>query len=334
MTQYGFLIFTGAPFGGMERRFARVFSFLEQEDKPVTLFCTADVGEALKELDIIDVPKNKIVILDKLSSNWILLRKMNRILGLVKLFILLSYKFKGTHIHLVDNPGLISTLFSFLPFSFSFSVVDCNFEISKLALRVAARKAKFIDCLSQTIGNYTAEATKNLGRCAPITISPCSFTDYSKVRLSNKRDIDVSFIARKTHKKGIDLLEETKSKLANVNLFSDYTEKPFEILGRSKIFLSLQDEDNYPSQSLLEAMASECCVIATDVGETRNLVDTTCGVLTGKNSQQLAENIKYLLARPKIMKKLGKAASIKVTEQHTVEKFSSYLWSCFINNTK
>jgi hypothetical protein len=334
MTQYGILIFTGAPFGGMERRFARVFSFLEQEDKPVNLFCTADVGEALKELDIIDAPKNKIIILDKISSNWILLRKMNRILGLVKLFTLLSYKFKGTHIHLVDNPGLLSTLFSLSPFSFSFSVVDCNFEISKLALRIAARKAKFIDCLSQTIGVLTKEATKKIERCAPITISPCSFTDYSKVSLDNKRDIDVCFIARKTYKKGIDLLEETETKLENVNLFSDYTDRPFEILGRSKIFLSLQEADNYPSQSLLEAMASKCCVIATDVGETRSLVDTTCGVLIEKNSDQLAAKIKFLLERPNTMNRLGSAARKKVIEQHTLKRFSNYLWSCFTNNTK
>ena len=332
--KYGFLIFSGIPFGGMERRFARVFYFLEQEGKPVTLFCTADVGKALKELGIIDTPKRKLIILDKVSSNWTIMRKINRIIGLVKLFTLLSYKFRGTHIHLVNNPGLVSTLFSLSPFSFSVSVVDCNFEISKLALRLAARKAKFIDCLSQTIGNYTAEATKNLKKCAPITISPCSFTDYSKVNLSKKRDIDVSFIARKTHKKGIDLLEETETKLENINLFSDYTDRPFEILGRSKIFLSLQEEDNYPSQSLLEAMASKCCIIATDVGETRSLVDRTCGVLIEKNSDQLAAKIKFLLEHPNIMNRLGSAARKKVVKQHTVEKFSHYLWSCFRNNIK
>jgi glycosyltransferase involved in cell wall biosynthesis len=51
-----------------------------------------------------------------------------------------------------------------------------------------------------------------------------------------------------------------------------------EVLADAKVFLSLQQWDNYPSQSLLEAMLCGCCVVATDVGDTRLLVNAPWGV--------------------------------------------------------
>ena len=41
---------------------------------------------------------------------------------------------------------------------------------------------------------------------------------------------------------------------------------PFRVLLRTKIYVSLQDTENYPSQSLLEAMACSCAVVATGCG--------------------------------------------------------------------
>ncbi len=45
-----------------------------------------------------------------------------------------------------------------------------------------------------------------------------------------------------------------------------------KLLKDSYIFLSLQDYDNYPSQSLIEAMAHGCSVIATNFGDTSKIV--------------------------------------------------------------
>lgn len=51
------------------------------------------------------------------------------------------------------------------------------------------------------------------------------------------------------------------------------------ILSQSKVFVSLQKHNNYPSQSLLEAMACGNAVVATDRGETRRLVTSDLGIL-------------------------------------------------------
>lgn len=46
-------------------------------------------------------------------------------------------------------------------------------------------------------------------------------------------------------------------------------------LSRANVFLSLQEIDNYPSQSLLEAMLMGCKVVATDEGDTHLLLPTS-----------------------------------------------------------
>jgi glycosyltransferase involved in cell wall biosynthesis len=45
------------------------------------------------------------------------------------------------------------------------------------------------------------------------------------------------------------------------------------VLNKSAINVHLEEDDNYPNQSLLEGMASGNAIVATDVGLTRRLVD-------------------------------------------------------------
>jgi glycosyltransferase involved in cell wall biosynthesis len=60
----------------------------------------------------------------------------------------------------------------------------------------------------------------------------------------------------------------------------------------------LQHFNNYPSQSLLEAMACGNAVVATNVGETHRLVDETVGLLIEPEAPALAEALNRLLDSP------------------------------------
>lgn len=102
------------------------------------------------------------------------------------------------------------------------------------------------------------------------------------------------------------------------------TENSFEFLSRSKIFLSLQKKNNYPSQSLLEAMVCECAVIATDVGETRRIVDEECAVLIPYEANSLRDAILFLISNPEKAMEIGRNARERVIKHHTIERYMEY----------
>lgn len=70
-----------------------------------------------------------------------------------------------------------------------------------------------------------------------------------------------------------------------------------QLLSRAKIFLSLQDYDNYPSQAVMEAMLFCNATISIDNGDTRKLVKEEDGniLLQDKDPHALGEAIHQLL---------------------------------------
>ena len=101
------------------------------------------------------------------------------------------------------------------------------------------------------------------------------------------------------------------------------------ILGRARVFLSLQRHDNYPSQSLLEAMACGAVPVATDVGMTWRLVDEATGIRVKRDPGQVAEAVVALLKDPARCERLGQSARQRVLEQHSGEGYRAYLESLY-----
>jgi glycosyltransferase involved in cell wall biosynthesis len=100
--------------------------------------------------------------------------------------------------------------------------------------------------------------------------------------------------------------------------------QPTCLLNESSIFVSLQSEENYPSQSLLEAMACGNAIVATDVGETWRLVDETTGVRVLATPAALASAINQLLADPALAER-QRAARQRVLAAHAPERFLAYM---------
>ena len=101
------------------------------------------------------------------------------------------------------------------------------------------------------------------------------------------------------------------------------------LLGRARVFVSLQRQDNYPSQGLLEAMACGVVPVATAVGLTWKLVDETTGVRVKPDPGPIAEAVITLLQHPQRCERLGRAARQRVIEQHSDERFRAYLGSLY-----
>ncbi len=97
------------------------------------------------------------------------------------------------------------------------------------------------------------------------------------------------------------------------------------ILGQARVFVSLQRQDNYPSQSLLEAMASGAVPVATDVGLTWKLVDETTGIRVKPDPGQIANAVIGLLKDPERCARLGRAARQRVEERHSDGRYRAHL---------
>jgi glycosyltransferase involved in cell wall biosynthesis len=101
------------------------------------------------------------------------------------------------------------------------------------------------------------------------------------------------------------------------------------ILEQTLVFVSLQRTDNYPSQALLEAMASGAAVVATDVGLTRKLVDQTVGLVVDPTPESVARAVVSLLNDPAHAEAMGLRGRTRVVQEHSLDAYLDYLESLY-----
>jgi len=241
------------------------------------------------------------------------------------------------------------------------SIVDANATIGTPAMWIGnfSYKSVFrfidkIEFLSEDI--YKQYMNKGLKLNANKVISaPCSFIDYTKTFINKKENLIAFSANRFEKKKNSPLVVEAANIFINHynsnarfilmggrieegivrKKIKDYDigrfvtvkyEKNVEnTLSRALVFLSLQEINNYPSQALLEAMACGCAIIATDVGETKKLVDEKVGFLVSKSPEEIANKIKFLLENPEIAEQMGRKARERVVRNHTIQRYGEYI---------
>ena len=345
-----FLIWTDGKIGGQERRYLRLANYMADFlNVKVAVFIQARALDSL--VSRFDFSENLQLVsfgsvrFDKKSP-------LSIIHELVSLRKSLSSKWI-INFHVCTNPSYVSALMPFIVYkkvkSLSQSMADYMFDkhtsgLKRRVIGLSINQFHFIDCLSEmtksafkkTFPHYTGTTT----------VAPNSFTDLSKVKQSRTKDLDIAFISRLVDGKGVDLLAQLlKSHIHDVNVLGfgylshtidnrylvNQDTDPFELLSNSKIFLSLQKENNYPSQSLLEAMASGCAIIATDVGETREILNDENSILIEYDIKKLCDAIDLLLSDPDRRLKLAQNAMLTVNTSHTIEKYATYLMSEFVS---
>jgi glycosyltransferase involved in cell wall biosynthesis len=257
-----------------------------------------------------------------------------------------------THINTIQGSGILSVFSKFLGCKLIFSYVDYMVQngypfkwIQNQGLKTTIKISNQFDFLSEMIPERMLKKGLKLNQ-SKINVAPVSFTDYSRfhIKLPKKPIIVFSgrfeqiknpILALKVAKELV-LLNNTfqlkmigygscekelqdftnKNNLNNwVKIFSSDTIE--DELSDALIFLSLQKENNYPSQALLEAMASGCIPIVTDVGETRNLINETNGFLVHENVEEIVGVIRQILDNQRQFEKKG----FDIREQ-TIKKFS------------
>lgn len=184
-------------------------------------------------------------------------------------------------------------------------------------------------------------------------ISPCSFADYSKCIIGDKKIFEVAFCARlELDKNPMLYLEAAKEilkkypelkfhllgegSLANeirkfideyglsTNINFQFHKNPPEVLKDTSVFVSIQSNTNYPSQSVLEAMACGNAIIASDVGDTQMLINDNNGKLIHLNVIDIIAAMDKFINDRKLTMSLGLNGHDYVLKNHTIEKYSNY----------
>ncbi len=216
----------------------------------------------------------------------------------------------------------------------------------------ALENSDVVDFLSP----YIIDGVKRLGvklNQNSVFLAPCSYSDYSKCSFNEKKTSEIAFCSRlEPDKNPILFLEAAKDLIkkypdlkfhilgegtlvnevenfisanslsANINF--QFHKNPPEIFKNTSIFVSLQTHTNYPSQSVLEAMACGNAIIASDVGDTNLFINKSNGILIKLEKEELIRQIEYLLNNREIMFEMGKKASEYATCNHSIEKYTDY----------
>lgn len=337
-----FVIRGKPPFGGMQRRYARLAAFLASGALrgKVQLLVSRRALPAI--LDIVGHNSELHISTFDISGNSTVASKIRDSWSLIKAL----RKLESDQLFLCIGPGIfsfIASIFAKRSTYISMCMVDYTIRpnisvFSRIAGGISCYLVDRIDCLSPSLAEDLDILFFGLAN-RKVRVAPNSFTDISKIERCEKRDIDILMMARFMPEKGFDLISEIGSTLKDVNVhicgFGEYdfdkhnfkvynSSNPFAQMARTRIFLSLQKINNYPSQSTLEAMASGCAIIATDVGETRLFLDEECAVLIPYDARELSYAIRDLLSDEVKLNNMGKVARERVLKYHTIERYADY----------
>jgi glycosyltransferase involved in cell wall biosynthesis len=215
--------------------------------------------------------------------------------------------------------------------------------------------ADFVDFLSP----YILEGVKQRNvqmKPEAISIAPCSFADYSKCKVGDKSQIEVAFSARlepdknplmfleaaatlhkkypgiKFHLMGEGSLVFEIEKFIKESGLSEavnfkFHKNPPEVFANTGIIVSLQTGTNYPSQTLLEAMACANAVVASNTGDTKLFISENNGLLIVLDANELVKALEELINNPTRLHQMGNNARELVLTSHTAEKYCEYFIS-------
>lgn len=264
--------------------------------------------------------------------------------------------------YLKESPRKASVIFANMDSWFS----DVHANMKKLWYRkyysfnYIMEHSDYVDFLSPYIFEGVKKRNVNINNDC-VSISPCSFIDYSKCKAGSKINFEIAFSARlepdknpmmyleavkilhnrypgiKFHLLGEGtLVDEIDNYIKDNNLENAmnfcFHKNPPDIFAETSIFVSLQTGTNYPSQSVLEAMACENAIVASNTGDTNLFVNEQNGVMINLGVNDLVNALEKLINDNAYTKKLGKHARIYAMENHTSEKYLQY-FTDLVNKT-
>ena len=345
-----------AFFGGAERRLGRTFNQIAKNGHEVhfvfRLFDNYDVVRKGFE-DLLNEPSN--IIFSAFSSDYkvfcfALRQKFDVVFysgpSRSHLPFILGAKLSGSKtIFSVVNTSSANLLFSSIR--------------EKLNFRFVGFLSDGIDCLYPS----SVDSLHSFFKGKTITTTPCPFTNLNLFKAKPKTKT-IAFIGRWLPCKNIDLFVKAVLSIqdelhdcgyhvllaGNQERFTmthdiieliktcKYTDlinvlgyiNPLDIIRSVEVFVSVQSINNYPSQSLLEAISSGCYIIASDEGDTSLLVRDSFGTLCSLSPESIASAILQYINKTAAEKQIAQTEARQFAEanfnfEHSVTYYTSLL---------
>jgi glycosyltransferase involved in cell wall biosynthesis len=354
-----FIILSTIHIGGAEMRFAGLWNAFEQNkvnnEFNVFLVLNPALYEKFVAAEII-MPGQKNVIVEKLSENNFITYRANVKRAIKK------YSNKGDIIHFIgSSPAL---LFYTRRSLLSVTLSDLNVEGVKLKWivltsilfsgscdilddRVYKKLQKFFFWKKRNLHKTTnsfcdtelykpvalgqkKDQVVFLGRYAPVkqVTELMEAIPLIHAELKKNYDLDVHFyiLGHGELAQNLLIMKENDA-FKNIKVEVYYEKFPYRVLNESKVFLSLQLHNNYPSRSLLEAMAAGNIPLVTDNGDTRSIAKPEFSYYVPEKftAAQLAEQLVQIFAMDdNDFDRKAMLARNSVLEGHTLEKMKLY----------
>ena len=398
MSSYAFILLTGGMLGGAEKRFTQLFRHLSEKNPGKFYFIITwnlyykiqDVFPDYPLEYVIPIGLKKVVINNKpkaISQSKAYTINHPGFIKQIYRFIK-NYRIQKSYYKEIERirkekdikcflgifSGIIPLYFYLMKKKRDVGIIFCDMDSwfsdvlpkerkfwyrKYSSFNYALENSDIVDFLSP----FILEGIRDRGievKEESVSITPCSFTDYSKCKFGDKNLFQVAFSGRLEKDKNPDVFleaaiilsrkypeiifhimgegrlstdieEKVKSSgLTNI-VFRGFHSRPTENLADTSVFVSLQTTNNYPSQSVLEAMGCGNAIIATDVGDTRMFINEENGLLINLKADELANAIETLYVDKVLRKRLGSFAYSYVRENHTIEKMAEYYVGLFNN---
>ena len=356
------LLFNNSSIGGAERRYAWVYHELRRRHVPVLLAINESLLIRLQRLGIFsehEIPD--FLLKEHVGRAAFVFRKLDYVLGLLPLTLWI-WRRRPQVLHLVLGGAYLALplqLIGVAPPAVLSVVCPSIRELVGSAAggclyRLALRFATHVDALTESVQRMVVSEGVAAER---IHVPSGSCVDTQRFHPAEKQPW-VVFSGRLIPEKNPLLFvracllvrDQMKDKMPNIRMFllgdgplraevdaliAEYglgssmqvgwSEQVESVLSQAVAFVSLQRIDNYPSQALLEAMASGMAVVATDVGMTWKLVDEEVGRRVQADPQQVAEAIIEILNNPAQAASMGLQARKRVMKHHSLERYLDYI---------
>lgn len=346
-----FVFYAKDSFGGVERRIARIYNKICSENNDIKcdiVIRGCDLNTALAIFRQADCDVENINHIYAFKSR------------LKSLFhIMFSRKYKIIHFFCAGKYNTVVQLACRL-FNKKNIYTVCSYQeaynyFPEKYMRKVKRQlrlADHVDLLNPAGIDFISKYTKK----GNLSITPGTFTDLTLFKPQKKSNIIVYAAARLEDSKNPMLFiecinkcrdtirkaeyrvvllgkgrhEEYIKKFVNDNKLKDIVylagyDKTSNYLPMANVFFSVQQLENYPSQSLAEATACGCYLIITDVGDSRRCANSSFAAFVNANTEELSQAlVRYIECSNEEKETIVSNARAFAESNYLIEKSKKY----------